>query len=86
MFDKVDANGENEHPIFKLLKRALPAPADDTENLMANPQFFIWKPVKRTDIAWNFEKFLIGKDGRPLKRYSRNFLTSDIAADIAQQL
>jgi len=82
----VEANGENEHPLFSLLKRELPAPADDTESLMTNPQFLIWKPVKRTDIAWNFEKFLIGKDGRPLKRYSRNFQTSDIAADIAQQL
>ena len=53
---------------------------------MSNPQFFIWKPVKRTDIAWNFEKFLIGPDGTPLKRYSRNFLTSDIAEDIKNYL
>ena len=68
---QVEANGENEHPLFKFLKRSLPAPADDTENLMSNPQFFIWKPVRRTDIAWNFEKFLIGPDGIPIKRYSR---------------
>merc|ERR1712020_107630 len=86
MFDKVEANGENEHPMFKFLKRALPAPADDTENLMANPQFFIWKPVRRTEIAWNFEKFLIGPDGTPIKRYSRNFLTSNIAEDIEKLL
>ena len=68
---QVEANGENEHPIFKFLKRSLPAPGDDTESLMSNPQFFIWKPVRRTDIAWNFEKFLIGPDGTPIKRYSR---------------
>merc|ERR1712107_472806 len=83
MFDKDDANGENEHPLFKYLKKSLPVPSDDAESLMANPQFFIWKPVKRSDIAWNFEKFLVGPDGTPLKRYSRNFLTSDIASDIA---
>merc|ERR1711874_590913 len=86
IFDKVEANGENEHPLFKFLKRSLPAPADDTENLMSNPQFFIWKPVRRTDIAWNFEKFLIGPDGTPIKRYSRNFLTSKIAEDIEKLL
>lgn len=68
---QVEANGENEHPMFKFLKRSLPTPADDTESLMSNPQFFIWKPVRRTDIAWNFEKFLIGPDGTPIKRYSR---------------
>ena len=68
---EVEANGDNEHPIFKFLKKSLPQPSDDPESLMANPQFFIWRPVKRSDIAWNFEKFLIGPDGTPLKRYSR---------------
>ena len=68
---QVEANGENEHPIFKFLKKELPAPSDDSESLMSNPQFLIWRPIKRTDIAWNFEKFLIGPDGTPLKRYSR---------------
>jgi len=68
--------------LFSFLKKELPAPSDDTESLMTNPQFLIWKPIKRTDIAWNFEKFLIGPDGTPLKRYSRNFLTSDIADDV----
>ena len=82
LFDKVEVNGENEHPLFKLLKKALPAPSDDTESLMSNPNFFVWKPVKRTDIAWNFEKFLIDKEGKPVKRYSRNFLTKDIEEDI----
>merc|ERR1712179_684776 len=46
LFDKVDVNGDNEHPLFALLKKALPAPHDDTESLMSNPHFFIWKPVK----------------------------------------
>jgi len=82
LFDKIEVNGANEHPLFSLLKKELPAPSDDTESLMSNPQLFIWKPVKRTDISWNFEKFLIGPDGVPLKRYSRNFLTSDIEEDI----
>merc|ERR1712130_823269 len=82
MFDKVEVNGENEHPLFTFLKKSLPAPSDDSESLMASPHFLIWKPVRRTDIAWNFEKFLIGKDGTPIKRYSRNFLTKDTEADI----
>merc|ERR1711890_4684 len=86
MFDKVEVNGENEHPLFTLLKKALPAPHGDTESLMANPHFLIWKPVRRTDIAWNFEKFLISADGTPLKRFSRNFLTKDIEADISNLL
>ena len=42
----------------------------------------IWKPVKRSDIAWNFEKFLIGKDGNAVKRYSKSFQTIHISKDI----
>ena len=29
----------------------------------------LWTPVCRSDIAWNFEKFLVGPDGEPVKRF-----------------
>ena len=28
-----------------------------------------WTPIDSKDLNWNFEKFLIGTDGRPYKRY-----------------
>jgi len=42
----------------------------------------LWTPVARSDIAWNFEKFLIGPDGAAVKRYSRYYDTNEIATDI----
>mmetsp|Transcript_11395 Transcript_11395/g.33124 ORF Transcript_11395/g.33124 Transcript_11395/m.33124 type:complete len:158 (-) Transcript_11395:472-945(-) len=42
----------------------------------------LWTPVARSDIAWNFEKFLVDKDGKCIKRYSRYFPTEKIAEDI----
>merc|ERR1712192_26340 len=47
-----------------------------------NPIFINWAPVKRSDISWNFEKFLIHPDGTPVQRYSRYFPTIDIEEDI----
>lgn len=41
-----------------------------------------WSPVTRTDVAWNFEKFLFDKDGNLVKRYSRYYSTAAIKADI----
>ena len=35
----------------------------------------LWSPVARSDIAWNFEKFLIGKDGEIIERFSRYYPT-----------
>lgn len=42
----------------------------------------LWSPVARSDIAWNFEKFLIDKEGNMVQRYHRYFLVDDIASDI----
>jgi glutathione peroxidase len=38
------------------------------------------------DIEWNFAKFLIGRDGRPVKRYGDKFPPADIAPDIEKLL
>jgi len=82
LFEKVDVNGSGEHPIFKHLKAALPLPQDEPEALMSDSRLVLWSPLKRSDIAWNFEKFLVGADGRPVKRYSSSFPTNKIEADI----
>ena len=46
----------------------------------------LWSPVTRSDIAWNFEKFLVNQSGEIVKRYSRYYPTSAIAEDIANLL
>jgi len=33
----------------------------------------LWTPVSRSDVAWNFEKFLLDKDGKVVERYHRYF-------------
>lgn len=48
MFDKLDVNGANRHPLYaELAGKESPFPGD---------------------IKWNFNKFLIGRDGKILKR------------------
>jgi len=49
MFDKIEVNGPNRHPLYTVLAgKESPYPGD---------------------IKWNFNKFLIGKDGKILKRF-----------------
>ncbi len=38
------------------------------------------------DVEWNFAKFLIDRDGRPVKRYGDKFPPADIAGDIEKLL
>ena len=42
----------------------------------------MWDPVDIRDIRWNFEKILIGRDGRPVKRYNVLVEPQDIQKDI----
>ena len=49
MFDKIDVNGAQRHPLYAALAgKESPFPGD---------------------IRWNFSKFLIGRDGKILKRF-----------------
>jgi len=49
LFDKIEVNGANRHPLYDLLAgKDSPFPGN---------------------ITWNFNKFLIGKDGKILKRF-----------------
>jgi len=51
MFEKIEVNGKNSHPIYQYLTSALPG-------------------VFGNNIKWNFTKFLIGRDGVPMKRFA----------------
>ncbi|XP_074647441.1 cuticular glutathione peroxidase-like [Tubulanus polymorphus] len=75
---KVEVNGPNEQALFTYLKELCPAPRD----LIGNPKELFWQPIKTSDITWNFEKFLIDKNGKPIARVnpmiapdSREFIT-----------
>lgn len=87
IFTKCDVNGDGEHEVFTFLKAALPFPYDDvagtgSDMITANIGNVIWSPLRRTDIIWNFEKFLINQNGVPVRRYSPKFPTENCAADI----
>ncbi len=63
MFSKVDVNGEHRHPLYQVLFSALP------ERTTAPDSGFVDKlkgygfEIKDGDILWNFEKFLVSREG-----------------------
>uniref|UniRef100_A0A672S570 Glutathione peroxidase n=1 Tax=Sinocyclocheilus grahami TaxID=75366 RepID=A0A672S570_SINGR len=82
LFEKVDVNGVNEHALFTILKV-------DKEpfflRAFGNPtNRLFWEPLKVNDIKWNFEKFLVGPDGRPVMRWFPRVNVSEVRADISK--
>ena len=87
MMGKIDVNGENAHPLFQYLRDTLPTVSDDcggqgSDFIISVASKVLWAPLSRSDIGWNFEKFLVNQDGKPVRRYSPKFETINVAEDI----
>lgn len=78
LFQKMDVNGETQHPLFQLLKGHCPSPVS---KFRPRDRLF-YSPQDNNDIRWNFEKILIDRDGTPLRRYEPGFLPVNITSDI----
>ncbi|EFX69046.1 hypothetical protein DAPPUDRAFT_62762, partial [Daphnia pulex] len=45
-----------------------------------------YSPMRNNDVRWNFEKFLISRKGKPVKRYDASSRVSDMRDDIESLL
>lgn len=45
-----------------------------------------WQPIKLNDIKWNFEKFLVGPNGKPVMRWHPSVSMSIVRADVTRYL
>jgi glutathione peroxidase len=68
LFSKISVAGEDKHPLYAELIQSQPSPANDEfrERLKGYGK----EPNPEPEILWNFEKFLIGRDGDVVARFS----------------
>lgn len=88
-FAKIEVNGENESEVFKVLKKQ--QPKDEIKGLKNKMAMKTIAKISTTckeegDIAWNFTKFLVDKEGNAVKRYSPTFDPKDIEEDLLKLL
>jgi glutathione peroxidase len=79
MFAKIAVIGDAQHPLYRQLTAAQPKAttkpgSDFRERLLADGL----GPKNQSDVLWNFEKFLLGRDGHVVARF-----TPDVTADDA---
>lgn len=68
LFDKVDVNGDSAHPLWKFLTGSI-------------GEVMLGVPYNR--ILWNFAKFLVDRDGIPVKRFGSKTNPLSFEEDIA---
>lgn len=89
-FKKIDVNGENESPLYTFLKNAIEERDDNGfsfKNLLLSFTSKInGKSGKKSDIKWNFEKFLVDKNGNVVKRFAPTVTPGEIESEIVKLL
>ena len=76
MYSKIFVTGAERHPLYSALIEGAPETTGDTADLRQHLVEFGAVPTAQPEVLWNFEKFLVGRDGRVVGavcagRYSR---------------
>jgi len=76
---KLDPNGDTAHPFYVYLRSQCPPAWSFYRNF---PKKIQYSPIEVDDVRWNFEKFLLDFDGRPIFRYQPGTEPKNITQDI----
>ncbi len=86
-FAKIDVNGEHADPLYAYLRTQVP---EDKENEQSGAFKKILHDLAQTvsgdKIKWNFTKFLVGRDGQILGRFSPTYKPEELESFIEQAL
>jgi glutathione peroxidase len=78
MFAKISVKGSDQHPLYRELiaqqPQATEAPGSDFRAKLAG---YGIKQDAPSDVLWNFEKFLIGRDGTVVGRFAPDVAPDD---------
>jgi glutathione peroxidase len=70
LFAKISVAGEDQHPLYHALTSAAPRAAGDPDAFRDRLRGYNMTPNEDPDILWNFEKFLVGRDGSVVGRFA----------------
>jgi glutathione peroxidase len=85
MFEKISVKGEDQHPLYAALIEAQPKASGKDDSFKQRLAGYGIKHEVETDVLWNFEKFLVGRDGTVIGRFAPDVTPEDpLLADAIQ--
>jgi len=90
LFAKADVTGPAKQPLYAALTEAMPEKQGDPAGWRERLRGYGMTPTEDPEVLWNFEKFLIAKDGKVAARFSPSVtpddpeLVSAIEAELAK--
>lgn len=70
LFAKADVTGEGKQPLYAALTEAVPTKQGDVAGMKERFRGYGMTPNDDPEVLWNFEKFLIAKDGTVAGRFA----------------
>jgi glutathione peroxidase len=77
LYAKIAVTGEARHPLYEALVSSAPETTGDTSELRKHLVEFGVTPTSPPEVLWNFEKFLVGRDGKVVKRFAPDVTPED---------
>ena len=77
IFEKVNVVGPDKHPLYAALIKAQPKPSTDTRDLRQHLIEFGVTPNPEPEVLWNFEKFLVDREGTAVARFAPDMEPED---------
>lgn len=75
MFEKIAVKGKDRHALYDYLTSAMPAPGK--KDFKAGLLKLFSQPKEQGDITWNFEKFLVSRQGEVVARFAPTTTPTD---------
>jgi glutathione peroxidase len=70
LFAKISVVGSDEHPLYSELTSQAPTAVGDKEAFRDNLRTHGLSPTEDPEVLWNFEKFLVSREGRVVGRFA----------------
>ena len=78
LFEKITVVGAEKHPLYKALTEARPKIEDGSETAFRKKlKGYGMSPNPEPEVLWNFEKFLVSREGAVVKRFSPDTTPED---------
>ena len=79
LFAKNDVTGDGKQPLYAALTQAKPEKQGPSDEFRERLRGHGMTPTEDPEVLWNFEKFVIGKDGNVAARFAPGIEPSDPA-------
>lgn len=77
VMDKIEVNGPGAHPLYRYMRERQP---------LSLPSSYAPPPGEAGRIEWNYVKFLVDRNGQPVKRFKPAVDPLDFEADVQMLL